>query len=62
MGYPEFSIVFCTVVAALLMGVTHGMFPWENFDLRCSEMLCSGHVFACGKTTSAGGLGSVAQI
>ena len=21
------------------MGVTHGMLPWENFDLRCSEML-----------------------
>lgn len=35
------------------MGVTHGMLPWENFDLRCSEMLCSGHVFACGKTTPA---------
>lgn len=33
--------------------------PWENFDLRCSEMLCSGHVFACGKTR---GLGSDAQI
>ena len=26
------------------MGVTHDILPWENFDLRCSEMLCSGHV------------------
>ena len=36
MGYPEFSIVFYTVIAVLLMSVTHGMLPWENFDLRCS--------------------------
>ena len=30
-------MIFCTVVAVLLMGATHGMLPF--FDLRCSEML-----------------------
>ena len=56
-----FLIEFGTVVALLLTGVTHGMRLLENFDFRCSEMLCNCHVFVRGKMTSARGLGSNVQ-
>ena len=36
--------------------------PQENLDLSVSEMLCSSHVFALGKTTLARGLGANVQI
>ena len=45
-----------------LTGLTHDMLPREKFDIRCSEMLCSGHVFASEKMTSARGLGSNVQF
>ena len=40
-----------------LTGLTHDTLPREKFDFRCSEMLCSGHVFASEKMTSARGPG-----
>lgn len=55
-----FSIEMCNIIPVPL-GVTHGMPPQGNFDLRCLETLCNGHAFAHGKT-SVRGLGSNVQI